>query len=398
MSAISSTPESRKLESHKSLRIAMVAPPYFSIPPDGYGGIEVVVADLIDALVDRGHHITLIGAGQHGTRAQRFIGTFDVPQPSGLGHPLPEVVHAAKAARALESIDVDIVHDHTLAGALLARGRPCPTVVTAHGPVDGEPGMYYEALGDSVGLVAISNAQRSTAPDLAWLATVVNAIRVETFPFRRDKEEFALFLGRFHPDKAPHLAIEAARAVGLPIVLAGKCAEPIERAYFASEIETRLGPDVTLFGVANATEKRDLLARAKCLLFPICWDEPFGLVMIEAMACGTPVVGLRRGAVPEVVVDGLTGILADHPEELADGIIAARAIDPYACRRHVESRFTPGCMAAGYEAAYRWALRVGTHPGTAANFGFATEEVAPHPLWNPVGGRTQIPALVSSPS
>jgi glycosyltransferase involved in cell wall biosynthesis len=252
--------------------------------------------------------------------------------------------------------------------------------------------MYYEALGDSIGLVAISDAQRSKAPHLHWLATAANAIRVETFPFRTDKEEFALFLGRFHPDKAPHLAIEAARAAGLPIVLAGKCAEPIERAYFAKEIESRLGPDVTIFGVANAIQKRDLLVRARCLLFPACWDEPFGLVMIEAMACGTPVVGLRRGAVCEVVVDGLTGILADDPEELAGAVDASRAIDPHDCRRHVESRFTPERMAASYEAAYRSALRGNAQAGASARLGLAPGKIALQPLWDTAGRRAQISA------
>jgi glycosyltransferase involved in cell wall biosynthesis len=347
------------------------------------------VSDLVDTLVDRGHHITLIAAGEHGTRAQRFIRTYESPQPSALGQPLPEVVHAAKVARALESIDVDLVHDHTLAGALLARGRSCPTVVTAHGPVDGEPGMYYEALGDSIGLVAISDAQRSKAPHLPWLATAANAIRVETFPFRTDKEEFALFLGRFHPDKAPHLAIEAARAAGLAIVLAGKCSEPIERAYFAKEIEPRLGADVTLFGVADATQKRDLLVRARCLLFPACWDEPFGLVMIEAMACGTPVVGLRRGAVSEVVVDGLTGIIADHPDELAGAVDSARAIDPHDCRRHVENRFTPEHMAASYEAAYRSSIRI-AQAGAPAKLALAHDKIALHPRWDAPGGSAPI--------
>jgi glycosyltransferase involved in cell wall biosynthesis len=249
--------------------------------------------------------------------------------------------------------------------------------------------MYYEALGDSIGLVAISDAQRSKAPHLPWLATAANAIRVETFPFSSEKEEFALFLGRFHPDKAPHLAIEAARAVGLPIVLAGKCAEPIERAYFAREIESRLGDDVTIFGVANATQKRDLLVRARCLLFPACWDEPFGLVMIEAMACGTPVVGLRRGAVSEVVVDGLTGILADHPDELAGAVNSARAIDPHDCRRHVETRFTPEQMAASYEAAYRSAIRVAL-AGASAKSALAHDKIERHPLWDATAGRAQI--------
>ncbi|MGH3692968.1 MAG: glycosyltransferase [Pseudonocardiaceae bacterium] len=165
-----------------------------------------------------------------------------------------------------------------------------------------------------------------------------------------------LFLGRFGHDKAPHLAIEAARAVGLPITLAGKCSQPDELAYFAEEIEPRLGPDTTVFGVADATAKRDLFARAACLVFPVCWEEPFGLVMIEAMACGTPVVALRRNTVPEIVAPGATGIIVDHPSELAGAIIQARSLDPVACREHVEAHFTVQAMVAGYEAVYRRVL------------------------------------------
>lgn len=347
----------RRGESRPTLRIAMVAPPYFTVPPKGYGGVEAVVADLIDALIDRGHHITLIGAGPHATKAQRFFSTYEQPQSHALGEPLPEVVHAAHVARILKGLNVDLVHDHTLAGPLLARGRTCPTIVTAHGPVDGEPGRYYRGLADSVEMVAISEAQRAKAPLLPWVATVANAIRVGSFPFSEHKEEFALFLGRFHPNKAPHLAIEAACRARLPIVLAGKCAEPIEREYFAREIQPRLGPGVVVFGPADARQKRDLLVRAKCLLFPVLWDEPFGLVMVEAMACGTPVVALRRGSVPEVVVDGRTGIVVDQPAQLADAVVRVSALDPAECRRHVERHFSIARMAAGYEVAYRRALR-----------------------------------------
>ena len=335
------------------LRIAMIAPPYFELPPAGYGGVEAVVADLVDALVDRGHEVTLIGAGQHGTRAQHFLSTYDIGPSDQLGEPLPEVVHAAKVARMLDNLDVDVVHDHTLTGPLLARGRRVPTVVTVHGPTSDDPGEYYRALGETVRFVAISDAQRNSAPDLPWAATVHNSIRPGTFPFKRDKDDFALFLGRYCEDKAPHLAIDAARQAGLKIVLAGKCTEPAERAYFAREVEPRLGPDTEIFGVADATAKRDLLSRACCLLFPICWEEPFGLVVIEAMACGTPVVAMRRGAVPELILAGRTGMIVDRPDELPGAIAAARELDPAHCREHVEACFATEVMAAGYEAVYR---------------------------------------------
>jgi len=337
----------------RRLHIAMIAPPYFDVPPEAYGGVEVVIADLVDALVDRGHEVTLIGAGRHGTRAQRFIATYDVGPADRLGELMPELVHAAKVTSILDTLNADVIHDHTMTGPLTARGRLTPTVVTVHGPVSGDRGEFYRALSGTVDLIAISDAQRSSAPDLPWAATVHNAIRADTFPFRAQKQDYALFLGRFHPEKAPHLAIDAARAAGIPIVLAGKCSEPIEHAYFGQEITPRVGPGVTIFGVASAAAKRTLLARAACLLFPIVWEEPFGLVVIEAMVCGTPVVALRRGAVPELIVHGQTGVIVDDPAELADGIAQARQLDPAACRKHVETSFTVGVMADGYEAVYQ---------------------------------------------
>ncbi len=340
----------------QQLHIAMVAPPYFSVPPTGYGGIEVVVADLVDSLVARGHEVTLIGAGHHSTQAQRFIKTYEIGPADRLGQPMPEIVHAAKAASILDTLHVDVIHDHTMAGPLMARGRLTPTVVTAHGPVTGDPGEFYRALGGTIELVAISDAQRATAPDLPWSATVHNAIRAETFPYSERKEDYALFLGRFHPEKAPHLAIDAARAAGLPIVLAGKCSESIERDYYTSEVEPRLGPDVTIFGVADASQKRELLKKAACMIFPIVWEEPFGLVVIEAMVCGTPVVALRRGAVPEIIVHGETGMVVDDVSELPGAIAQALELDPAACRRHVETHFTVEVMAAGYEKVYQEAL------------------------------------------
>lgn len=347
----------------RPMRIAMIAPPWFTVPPQGYGGVENVCADLVDGLVARGHEVSLIGAGQPGTRAGRFVATYAEPPSGRLGEPLPEVLHSAAAARVLDGLDVDLVHDHTLAGPLLARGRRMPTVVTMHGPVADEPGEYYRLLAGTVDLVAISQAQRRAAPDLSWLGTVHNAVDVDSFPFRAEKDAMLLFLGRMHPDKGVHLAIDAARSARLPIVVAGKCTEPLEREYFRTHVEPRLGPDVTIFGPADAAQKRDLLSRAAALVFPILWDEPFGMVMIEAMACGTPVVALRRGSVSEVVVDGVTGVICDDVEELPAAITAARRLAPADCREHVRTRFDVDTMVSGYEALYREAilLRAPTH-------------------------------------
>jgi glycosyltransferase involved in cell wall biosynthesis len=336
----------------KQLRVAMVAPPWFDVPPRQYGGIEAVLADLVEALIDRGHAVTLIGVGGDHTRA-RLIRTFPEPLGKRLGEPFPEVLHAARVMRILDELDVDVVHDHSLAGPLAAARRDVPTIVTVHGPVDGELGEYYRELGTAVSLVAISDQQRRIAPDLNWRATVHNALRVEGFPFRQEKEDWALFLGRCMHDKGMHVAIDAARAAGRRIVLAAKCSEPAEKAYFESEIVPRLGPDTEWLGEVSSENKKDLLSRAGCLLFPILWEEPFGMVMIEALACGTPVVALRRGSVPEVVVDGQTGIICDDPRDLAAALHEIEVIDPELCRKDVIDRFRPEVMAAGYEDAYR---------------------------------------------
>ncbi|HLV56854.1 MAG TPA: glycosyltransferase family 4 protein [Actinotalea caeni] len=335
------------------LHVAMVAPPWFELPPRGYGGTEAVVAALVDGLVDRGHQVTLVASGSHRTKATRFHRVYDVPPTERLGDPAPEVVAAAEAARVLADADVDLVHDHTLAGPLLARGRRQPTVVTTHGPVAGSDGDYYERLGASVDVVAISASQRRLNPALNWVGTVHNAIDVRSFPYRADKDDYVLWLGRFSPQKAPDLAIEAARAAGRRIVLAGKLNEEPERCYFSERVAPLLGPDAEYVGEADATLKRELLAGAQALVFPIQWEEPFGMVMIEAMATGTPVVATRRGSVPEIVVDGATGVVVDDVAELPAAIHRATELDPAAARRHTLEHFDIPVMAAGYERVYR---------------------------------------------
>jgi glycosyltransferase involved in cell wall biosynthesis len=346
------------------LRIGVVAPPYFDVPPAAYGGVEAVVADLIDALDQRGHDVTLFAAGQPGTKAT-FVSLWDGTVPERLGESYPEAMHAAASRRAVldavRGAGLDVVHEHTLTGPLNAAvyaAAGVPTVHTVHGPVDDDLYPYYRALGSDVHLVAISNQQRQRAPDLNWISTVHNGLDVEAWPYRERKEEYALFLGRFHPQKAPHLALDAAHAAGMPLVLAGKCSEPIEKQYYEREVTPRLTRSDHIFGVADALSKRELLAGARCLLFPVRWEEPFGMVMIEAMACGTPVVALRGGAVPEVVVDGVTGIICDEPADLARAMHDVSGMSPAACRAHVVANFGVENLARGYEDAYRAAMRL----------------------------------------
>jgi glycosyltransferase involved in cell wall biosynthesis len=336
------------------LRVAVVAPPWYEVPPMAYGGREAICSVLAGGLVARGYQVTLVAAGRDLTSAH-MLRTFDHPPSNRLGQALPEVLHAAKADRALADLDLDVVHDHSLAGPLLAAGRTMPTVVTTHSPMNGEVGAYYKAISPHVSLVAISWTQRRDAPMLPWVATVHNGLPIETYPFRANKEHFALFLGRMSPQKGTHLAIDAARAAGLPLVIAAKCIEPAEHAYFAQAVRPRLGPDITMVGEAEDAQKRDLLARAACLLFPIRWSEPFGLVMVEALACGTPVVALAGGAVSEIVEHGVSGYVGSDPQALPGLLRQLDRIDPVACRRQAY-RFDAAAMVTGYEAVYREAI------------------------------------------
>jgi glycosyltransferase involved in cell wall biosynthesis len=346
----------------RRLRVGVVAPPWFEIPPGGYGGIEWVCHWLVEGLVDHGHDVTLVAAGRAATRG-RFRATFERAPSARLGKVLPELLHAAAAGRLLAGLDLDVIHDHSAAGPLLAASRTAATVVTAHGPVDGELGAYYRAIGSRCALVAISDAQRQAAPDLPWSALVYNGLPVREYPFRAAKEDFVLFLGRMSPVKGAHLAIDAARAAGLRLVMAAKCNEPAERAYFEREIRPRLGPDVEWLGEAGTACKKELLARARCLVFPILWQEPFGIVPVEALACGTPVVALRGGAVGEVVVDGQTGFVGERPEDLPGLLGKAGGIDPRACRERAR-RFDVSVMVSGCEALYL-GLAGGERPAAA---------------------------------
>jgi glycosyltransferase involved in cell wall biosynthesis len=333
------------------LRIAIEAPPWYEIPPHGYGGIEWICYWLAEGLVARGHDVTLIGAGRNHTSAG-FVQSYERPPSERLGEPLPEVLHAAVCARTLEGMTVDVVHTHILAGPLLAPGRAVPTVATAHGPMSGELGEYYRWVAPYIDMVAISRSQRGEATDLPWVGTVYNGVPVGQYPYREGKEGYALFLGRMSAEKGVHVAIDAARKAGVPIIVAAKCNEPAEQAYFAAEVAPRLGRGVEWVGAVGGHEKKELLARAQCLVNPIQWREPFGIVMVEALACGTPVVATRNGSVPEVVADGVTGWIVDDAAALPDAIHRAEQISPESCRRRAETMFDTARMVEGYERIY----------------------------------------------
>jgi glycosyltransferase involved in cell wall biosynthesis len=216
-------------------------------------------------------------------------------------------------------------------------------------------------LHERVHLVAISQAQRGGNPDLRYAGVVHNGIDLTAHPFRDLKEDFLLFVGRISPEKRPEVAIEVAREAGLPLVMAIKRNEPAERAYFDEVVAPRLGDDIVVLDQPPHEVKVDLMGRARALLFPIDWPEPFGLVMIEAMACGTPVITRPLGAAPEVVTNGVTGFLCSTQREMVAAVDAASGIVPQDCRAHVEERFSADSMVVSYEAVYRAAL-AGTDP------------------------------------
>ena len=336
-----------------------MAPPWYEIPPEGYGGIEDMVATLVNGLSERGHSVTLVAAGDDRTEAD-FAPTF-ASTPDGLGGPdtmAIEVVHAQLANDRIRELDVDLVHDHSAIGPLFAPYRAAPTVMTVHGPVAGWMREVYRVL-RNVALVAISDAQKASAPELPWEGTVYNSIDVDSFPLQEEKDGYLAFLGRMNPDKGIPGAIEVARRLGRRLLIGAKCSDPAEVAYFEEVVEPLLGDGAEYLGDVAGAEKRELLGNASALVFPIEWEEPFGLVMVEAMACGTPVLATRRGSVPEVVEDGLTGFVCDDVDEIVERFESLDQLSPRKIRDRVRERFDSQHMTEGYEAVYRSVLANG---------------------------------------
>lgn len=340
------------------LRIAMIVPPWYELPPPGYGGLEQMCTPLVDGLLARGHEVTLFGAGTKSGTGAQFVSTVDKLQYARIGQAMPEMLHVCRVNQMLSEDSFDVVHDHTMVGLLTAPLRPVPTVATVHGCPSGELGDYLCCLGQSVSLVAISEAQRRLNPNLTWATTVHHGLPIDATQPVASPDGPVVWLARFNADKGPDLAINACREAGLPLILAGKCNEPNEHKYFNEVIKPMLGPDVTLVMNAGRSTSEALLREAGCLLLPLRWEEPFGLVMIEAMALGTPVVALRRGSVPEVVKPGVTGLICDDAAELPDALHAVRDLDPQDCVDHVHKEFSPEKMVLGYEAVYRDQVRM----------------------------------------
>jgi glycosyltransferase involved in cell wall biosynthesis len=346
------------------LRIAMLAPPWIPVPAPAYGGIEEVVRLLTGGLVAHGHDVTLYAPPGSSAEARVDVVTLlEDSHPDDIQKAQFESDHVA---RAFGAIDVaaergepfDVVHDHVGHTALAMADRlSAPLVHTLHGPFTDDACRFYAEHGHKACIVGISQAQLDSGPaEMGGGRVVHNPIDTSEWPFRAEKDEYTLWIGRMSPDKGPHRAIAAAREAGVPLLLAGPV-QPGQEQYFAEEVEPALGDGIEYVGEADAERKRELYLGARALLMPIRWPEPFGLVMVEALACGTPVIAYPEGSLPEVVRDGETGFVVDDEHAMAAAIARTEEIDAHACRRDCEERFGVEAVVRGYEDVYRIAMR-----------------------------------------
>jgi glycosyltransferase involved in cell wall biosynthesis len=344
------------------LRVAVLAPPWIAVPPPGYGGIEAVIDLLCEGLVRRGHDVTLFAAP--GSHSQALVQPLlDAPHPDAIGSSLHESDHVACAWEQIESAarcgrPFDVVHDHSGFTALAMADRiAVPVVHTIHGPFDRETARFYHRHGRKAQLVAISRSQAASAPIGVRIAAVVpNPIAVDRWAFRARKEDYVLWVGRMDPVKGAHRAIEAARLAGRTLVLAGPV-QPGQERYFSEYVEPHIdGRRVRYVREIAGAAKQALFAGAAALLMPVRWREPFGMVMVEALACGTPVIAFPEGAAAEIVIDGENGLLVADESEMAWAISQVGSIDPARCRASAAERYDISITLAGYESVYRRAV------------------------------------------
>jgi glycosyltransferase involved in cell wall biosynthesis len=339
------------------LRIAQLAPPWIPIPPPGYGGIEFMLALLCDALVARGHEVELFCAP--GSRSSaKVTPLLEAPHPDQIER---SIFEADQVGLAFDLIDAaaaganrfDVVHDHSGYVALsMAHRIATPLVHTVHGPFDQDTKPYYARHGSKGSMVCISHSQASQAPDGANVVAVVhNPIDVHSWPVGYQKQDWLLWLGRIVPEKGPQRAIHVAKATGRRLVLAGNV-QPRHERFFAEVIQPQIdGEQIRYVGEVGGARKQQLFADAYAFLMPIKWPEPFGLVMVEALAAGTPVLAFAQGAAPEIVEHGRNGFLVEDDDEMAAMVDRAGEIDPAECRRSAE-RFSPDRVATRYEEVY----------------------------------------------
>jgi glycosyltransferase involved in cell wall biosynthesis len=334
-----------------TVRIALIAPPWLAIPPSGYGGTEAMLDGLARGLSAAGHEVVLCTTGDSTVPVERVA---LYPRALGVGAPggaLAELRHALHAYHAADT--ADIVHDHTLTGPLIgAISAHQPVVTTNHGPFAEGLDEYYRVISQRVPVIAISSTHAASARGVRLAGVIRHGLDVEAVPRGNGSGGYALFLGRMHPSKGVTRAIAVARAAGIELRIAAKCREPAERAYFEEVVRPLLGGNVSYIGEVGGAEKWALLGDACCLLNPIDWEEPFGMVMIEALATGTPVVATPRGAAREIVEHGRTGFLAADLAGLVEAVEASHALDRSACRSAAETHFSLERMVAEHVRLY----------------------------------------------
>ncbi|MFM2063256.1 MAG: hypothetical protein RLZZ507_2926 [Cyanobacteriota bacterium] len=341
------------------MRIAQIAPLWERVPPPAYGGIELVVSLLTDELVRRGHEVTLFASGDSLTlaklvsvhpRALRLDSTVKE-------YSIYEVLQLALVYERAE--EFDIIHSHTghnpLAYTNLVK---TPTVHTLHGIFTSDNEKIFK-YAKKQPYISISDAQREPRLGLNYVDTIYNGIDVSSYEFYPAPIEkpYLAFLGRMSPEKGPHLAIEIAKKAGWQLKMAGKV-DAVDVEYFEKEIQPQIdGKQIQYLGEANHAEKNVLMGGAVATLFPITWREPFGLVMVESMAAGTPVIAMRMGSTEEVIADGETGFLCNNTQDCVNAIEKVDRLNRYACRRYVENHFSVKQMTDGYEEVYKQILK-----------------------------------------
>jgi glycosyltransferase involved in cell wall biosynthesis len=333
------------------MRIGLIAPPWIPVPPPAYGGTESVIDGLARGLVAAGHDVVLAAAANSTCPVSRVEGTREAPDNApGWHDTVAEIAHVLTGYAGMG--DVDLIHDHTVVGPLYRRTpRPMPVVSTNHGPFDAGLTQIYRALVD-VAVVAISHHQASTAIGVPVARVIHHGIDVSVVPQGRGDGGFACFLGRMCPDKGPRQAAMIARAAGVPLRMAAKLRDPEERDYFETAVKPLLCSDVEYVGELGRDEKLELLGSSFALLNPLQWAEPFGLVMIEALATGTPVVASPFGSAPEIIDDGVTGYLRKGPEPLAGALLDAPGLDRDRCRAVALQRFDTSRMVSEHVRLY----------------------------------------------